>query len=199
MSNQMFFPIDPIIGEMKIKNALHNRKVCLFEEVDRDTMFKVVYLMDRLVDRDEKNGIPMGQREPIEISISTCGGGIYDGLVLVSKIEELKRMGYTIITTVEGYAMSMGFMFLICGSVRKAQAHSRIMVHQPSSGSYYATMREKEESLEELMDIWVKIKTLILKYTKMTDAQLEDIKYRKVDKYMWAEEALELGVIDEII
>jgi len=43
------------------------------------------------------------------------------------------------------------------------------------------------------------MKTIILKYSKMTNEQLDKIKETKTNKFMWETEALELGLIDEII
>jgi ATP-dependent Clp protease protease subunit len=110
----------------------------------------------------------------------------------------LREKGYKIITTVNSVAMSMGFMILICGSERRGLKHSRIMCHQPSSASW-GTLQDMEESVEETIALWTRMKELIIKYTDITDAQLEDIKSRKFDWFMWSEEALKLKVIDKVI
>jgi ATP-dependent Clp protease protease subunit len=94
--------------------------------------------------------------------------------------------------------MSMGFMILLVGSERRGLRHSRVMCHQPNSGTW-GTLQEMEESLEETTVLWNRLKELIIKHTDITDAQLEDIKLRKYDWFMWSEEALKLGVIDKII
>jgi ATP-dependent Clp protease protease subunit len=107
-------------------------------------------------------------------------------------------MGYKIITTVNSVAMSMGFMILLCGSERRGLKHSRIMCHQPSSASW-GTLQDMEESVEETQALWDRMKELIIKYTNITNTQLEDIKSRKYDWFMWSEDALKLGVIDYII
>jgi ATP-dependent Clp protease protease subunit len=73
------------------------------------------------------------------------------------------------------------------------------MCHQPYSGLWYSTLQDMEESVEETKALWVRLKEIIIKYTNITDEQLEDIKSRKFDWFMWSEEALKLGVIDQII
>lgn len=194
MSEMSFVPVDRFLDEMKMNSALRDRRIFISEEVDRESMFKACYLLDRLAELDKNDGI----KRDIEIVIDSYGGYIYHGLALISKIESLREAGYKIITTVNSVAMSMGFMILLCGSERRGLKHSRIMCHQPSS-STWGTLQDMEESVEETQKLWDRMKELITKHTKITDEQLDDIKSRKYDWFMWSEEALKLGVIDSII
>lgn len=194
MAEASFVPVDRFLEEMKISSALRDRRIFISEEVDRESMFKACYLLDRLVELDKQDKI----KKDIEIILDSYGGYIYHGLALISKIEYLREIGYKIITTVNSVAMSMGFMILLVGSERRGLKHSRIMCHQPSS-STWGTLQDMEESIEETQALWKRIKELIIKYTKITDSQLEDIKSRKYDWFMWSEEALKLGVIDKVI
>jgi ATP-dependent Clp protease, protease subunit len=194
MSEMSFMPVDRFVEEMKINSALRDRRIFISEEVDRESMFKACYLLDRLVELDERDG----NKKDIEIIIDSYGGYIYHGLALISKIETLRELGYKIITTVNSVAMSMGFMILLVGSERRGLKHSRIMCHQPSSASW-GTLQDMEESVEETVELWKRMKELIIKYTNITNEQLEDIKSRKYDWFMWSEDAVKLGVIDSII
>jgi ATP-dependent Clp protease protease subunit len=194
MSEMSFVSTDRFLEEMKINSALRDRRIFISEEVDRESMFKACYLLDRLVELDKQDRI----KKDIEIVLDSYGGYIYHGLALISKILSLREKGYKIITTVNSVAMSMGFMILICGSERRALKHSRIMCHQPSSASW-GTLQDMEESVEETNSLWIRLKDLIKKYTNITEEQLEDIKTRKFDWFMWSEEALKLGVIDNLL
>jgi ATP-dependent Clp protease protease subunit len=194
MTMQHFVPVDRFAEEMKINSALRDRRIFISEEVDRESMFKACYLLDRLEELDKRDEV----KKDIEIIIDSYGGYIYHGLALISKILSLRDKGYKIITTVNSVAMSMGFMILLVGSERRGLRHSRVMCHQPNSGTW-GTLQEMEESLEETTVLWNRLKELIIKYTDITDSQLEDIKLRKYDWFMWPEEALKLGVIDTII
>jgi ATP-dependent Clp protease protease subunit len=194
MSEVKYTYPDRFLDEMKINAALRDRRIFISEEVDRESMFKACYLLDRLVELDKNEN----KKKPIEIILDSYGGYIYHGLALISKIESLREMGYNIITTVNSVAMSMGFMILLCGSERRGLKHSRIMCHQPSSASW-GTLQDMEESVEETQALWERMKELIIKYTNITNNQLEDIKSRKYDWFMWSEDALKLGVIDYII
>lgn len=194
MSDMGFVPVDRFLEEMKINAALRDRRIFINEDVSPDSMFKACYLLDRLVDLDKQDGI----KRDIEIVLDSYGGYIYHGLSLIGKMISLREEGYNIITTTNSVAMSMGFMILLCGSERRALRYSRIMCHQPSSATW-GTLQDQEESIEETKALWAKMKELIIKYTNITDEQLEDIKARKHDWFMWSEEALKLGVIDKII
>lgn len=190
---------DPIISEMIINSALRDRKIVLKGEVDEDSIYKCMYLMERVKKIDDNHLIPIGKREPIEIEINSPGGLCYQGLSLISLIETYREeYKYDIITSVSAIAMSMGFMILITGSKRKGMRHSRIMCHQPSSGTW-GTLREQQENIEELDNIWTRMKEIITKYTKITNEQLDSMYKEKRDWFMWSEEALKLGVIDHII
>lgn len=192
-----YFP-DRIIEEMKINSAFRDRRIFINEEVDRDTMFKANYLLDRIYAIDEKEGKPVKDRKPIELVIDSYGGHIYHGLALISNIERLKEIGYVIITTVQGVAMSMGAWILSVGTIRRALRHARIMFHQPSSGSW-GDLENMQRDVEETECLWQRMKDLAIKYTSVTDEKLEYHKKLRQDWFMWADEALENKIIDEIL
>jgi ATP-dependent Clp protease protease subunit len=56
-----------------------------------------------------------------------------------------------------------------------------------------------EEKLEESKRLQEKLENLTLSRTKISKKKLAEILENKIDWYMTAEEALALGVIDEII
>jgi len=183
-----------LIQEMKISSALKNRRIYLSNEVDRETIFEVIYFLDRLRDLDFKNNT----KEDIEIIVDSYGGMIYHGNALLSKIEQLKDEGYKIITTVSGVAMSMGFIIGICSSYRVGYRHSTYLAHQPSSSSW-GTLKDMEDSVEETNRLWIEMKEVIKKYTKITEEELEKMKKEKRDWIFNAEEALKYGILDKII
>jgi ATP-dependent Clp protease protease subunit len=180
--------------EMRLSAALKYRKVYLSDEVDRESIFEVLYFLDRIQEIDKKSK----SKEPIEIILDSYGGYIYHGLSLISKILELRDLGYYIISTVTGVGMSMGFMIPIVASERRIYRYGTLMCHQPNSGTW-GTLQEQQEDIQETIRLWNILKEIICKYTKITDAQLEDIKTRKFDWFMTPQQALELGCVDKII
>lgn len=187
-------PQNGLLVEMKVNSALRDRKIYLSDEIDRDVIFECMYFMNRLRDLDRK----IGKKPPIELLINSYGGNIYDGNSLISLIEEFKKEGYEIITTVSGVAMSMGFMISIVGSKRKSYKYSTLLCHQPSSGAIGA-LQELEDVVSETQRLWELMKKIIIENTKITDEELEDVKKTHTDWTITPEQALELGVIDLIL
>lgn len=199
MSNEYMQFQDRTIEEIKINNVLRNRTIYVSDEIDSDAMFKFCYYLGRIEEMDIKDGILRENLKPIYIIGSSFGGSIYDGLAGISKLEYLiDKRGYKIISTIQGYAMSMFQAIMLVATERQAYSHSRIMIHQPISGSY-GKLKDMEEDVEETLLLWTKMKEIIKKYSKMTEEQLEEIKKSKTDKFMWADEALKLGLIDRIL
>jgi len=191
---EVMIPQDKIIEEMVLNSALRDRKVYFNSMVDRESVFKAIHLLDRIVSLDKKQGT----KDDIEIVLDCEGGIIYFGLALISRILQLRENGYNIITTVNSIAMSMGFMFGIVGSHRRSLKYSTLMIHQPSS-STWGKLQEMQEDIEETNRLWKIMKEIIIKYTDITDGELEDIKQRKQDWYMDSNLALSKKCVDEII
>jgi ATP-dependent protease ClpP protease subunit len=185
---------DPLVKEMEANMVLKHRIVPFYDEVDRDSIFKALYWIDKLVMLDEKEGI----KRPIEIVIDSYGGYCYHGLSLISRIKELIDKDYEIITTCRGVAMSMGSAILMAGSKRRAYRYGTILIHQVSSG-HMGEVQTLREGLKESERLWDLLQSLIIKDTKITKEQLDDITVRKFDWILTPEQALELNVIDEIL
>jgi len=132
---------------------------------------------------------------PVKIYIDSYGGQVYQILGLVSVIEKSKTPIHTICT---GAAMSCGFVLLICGHKRFAYEHSTPLYHQVSSRAS-GTVKDMEESIKQSKNLLKKLEKITIKYTNITKKKLKKVYKRKQDWYLKSSEALELGVIDEII
>ena len=185
---------DGLIEEMKLQSAIKHRIIYLSEDVTDDVCFKLNYHLDRIVRMDEKSNI----KEPITIVVSSFGGSVLDGLSYIARIEKMVEDGYEIISIIDGYAMSMGSQLTQVCSKRYARRYSTILYHQMSAGTSgtIAEMETKFKWFNTLEDISKKI---TLKHTKMTEEYYDNMKKSNTDLYLTAEEALELGIIDEIL
>lgn len=186
---------EAVITEMVLASAMRHRRILFNEDFNDDTAFKANYLLNRIVDIDNIEG---GEKKPIEIIINSSGGSIYAGAILLGTIEYLKEQGYEIITTVNARAMSMGFMLSIVGSRRRATRYSTFLCHQPSSGMW-GTLKDIEDDVAETKRLWEIMKDIIKQNTKITEEMLEVIYREKRDAIYTPQQALELGVIDEIL
>ena len=132
---------------------------------------------------------------PIKIYIDSYGGQVYQCFGLIGVMEKSVTPIHTIVT---GAAMSCGFMILINGHERFAYQHATPLYHQVSSG-FYGKVKDIEEKLEETKRLQKKIEEMTLQLTKISKKKLSDILKNKIDWYMSADEALTLGVVDNII
>jgi len=132
---------------------------------------------------------------PIKIYIDSYGGTVYQILGLVSMIEVSKTPIHTIVT---GCAMSCGFILLISGHKRFAYPRATPLYHQVSGGGW-GTLKDREDNLEEAKRLQRTIEDITLSKTKISKKKLKEVYNGKIDWYMSAKEAKELGVVDEII
>ena len=72
------------------------------------------------------------------------------------------------------------------------------LYHQVSSG-FIGKVQDMEEKLKETKRLQKMIEDITLEKTNISKKKLNDILKNKIDWYMSAEEALKLGVVDEII
>jgi len=193
-----YVPVDMILLNMIQNSAIRDRRLFLCEEVTRESMFKIVYYMNRIKDFDDNENIPMEERKPISIILDCYGGYVDHCLALMSTIISFKKLGYHIITQVNSVAHSCGFMILLLGSERLGLLYARTMCHQISSGTG-GEVQSQEEQLEESKRLWVLFKDIIVENTNITIEELNDITTRKFDWYFDMKTALRYGVIDKII
>ena len=133
--------------------------------------------------------------KPIKIYIDSYGGAVYQCFGLLGVIEKSQTPVHTIVT---GAAMSCGFMILICGHKRFGYPLSTPLYHQVSTG-FWGKVQDMEEKLEETRRLQTKIEDITVSKTSISKKKLSEILKKKVDWYMTAEEAVNLGVIDEIV
>jgi ATP-dependent Clp protease protease subunit len=132
---------------------------------------------------------------PIEFFLSTYGGACYDGLALHDVLESSNTPIEVICT---GKIMSMGVIVALGAKVRKAYRNTTFMIHQVS-GLSFGTLREMEDTVAEASRINKILFNIIKSKTKVTEDQLNEVLQKKKDWFMTAEEALELGVLTELM
>lgn len=188
--------IGPITDSFSFRRnlAIKERKIMIYDGVDENSILEAIYYLYRFRSIDMK----FGKKRPIDILINSCGGNVMDGFTLISLIESMKDEGWTINTTNIGYAFSMGFYIGICGSNRYCYRYSTYLCHDISFGceGNYNEILEKVKESDRLRGI---LKNITMKYTKLTDEDLNKIFEYKLDKTYSADDAIKLGIADSII
>lgn len=166
---------------------LNDRIVFLGEEVNSATANIVVAQLLFLANEDPKRDI--------KLYINSPGGSVYDGLAIIDTMNYIEPDVQTIGI---GLQASMGAMLLSCGAKGKrfVLPNSRIMIHQPSSGTE-GKVTDQEITLRESIFIKQRLAEIFAKNTGKSLAQVEKDMDR--DHWMSAEEAKAYGIIDKII
>jgi len=133
--------------------------------------------------------------EDITLHIDSPGGSVKSGLSMVDVMEYIKSDIRTINT---GMAASMGSVLLGAGTKGKRSSlkHSRTMLHQ-SSGGFSGNIQDAEVDWQEWKKINQELFELLGKYCGKTAAKVKKDATR--DFWLTADEAVEYGIIDEVI
>ncbi len=127
--------------------------------------------------------------------INSPGGGVYSGMAIYDTMQHLRA---PVSTFCVGMAASMGAVLLSAGAKGKRSAlpNSRIMIHQPSGGSQ-GTAADIEIAAQEILHIREKLNLLIAKHTGQPVETIQKDADR--DRFMSPQEAVEYGLIDQVI
>lgn len=171
-------------------NDKQERAIWIDSDIDDCTyeITKQIYEYNRQ-DKD----IPVESRKPIRIYINSFGGDLYQCFALISAIGASKTPVYTINT---GVAMSAGMIILLSGHKRFAVKYSIAMCHS-GSGSVGGDFEQTQSAMDNYKKMVDTMKTYILERTKI-DSKTLSRKWAK-DWYMFADEQVSLGVVNEIV
>jgi ATP-dependent Clp protease protease subunit len=132
----------------------------------------------------------------IELILNSPGGSVQDGLALMDVIEAIKASGVKVTTVALGQAASMGGFLLQSGTHRVMGKNARLLIHRISRifGGSSSQLEDQEEHMRRLE---AQALPLLAGRSKLT---VEEIRARSEHRDWWltAEEALELGFVDEV-
>ncbi|KAI9799222.1 MAG: hypothetical protein M1825_004865 [Sarcosagium campestre] len=168
---------------------LKERIVCLNGEVDESVSASIVaQLLFLEADNPEK---------PIQLYINSPGGSVTAGLAVYDTMTYIQSPVATICV---GQAASMGSLLLTGGEAGKrfCLPHSSIMVHQPSGG-YFGQASDIAIHANEILRVRKQLNEIYRRHlTKPHSLEaIESMMER--DRFLSAAEALELGIVDQIL
>ena len=131
----------------------------------------------------------------VQIYINSPGGSVYAGLGIYDTMQFIKPDVATICT---GIAASMAAVLLCAGEKGKRSAlkHSRVMIHQPMSGTQ-GQVSDMEIAVRETLKVKKELYDIISGHSGKTYEQVEKDSDR--DYWMTSSEALDYGMIDEVL
>ncbi len=127
--------------------------------------------------------------------INSPGGSVTSGLAIYDTMEYVKPQVSTVCL---GQAASMGALLLACGAKGKrfALPHARIMIHQPLGG-FEGSATDVDIQAREILRMREELNSILMKHTGQTLKKVEKDTDR--DFFMTGKQALEYGIVDEVI
>ena len=131
----------------------------------------------------------------IALYVNSPGGVVYSGLAIYDTMQFIRP---DVATICFGVAMSMGSLLLAGGAPGKRMAlpNSRILIHQPYSEAG-GQASDIEIAAREILRMRELLETMLSKHTGRSQEQVRTDIER--DKILTADEAVEYGLIDEVI
>ena len=166
---------------------LNERIIFLGEQVNEHTANITVAQLLHLAYEDPK--------KDIKLYINSPGGSVYDGMAIFDTMQYITPDVQTIGI---GLQASMGAFLLSSGAKGKRfmLPHSKVMIHQPSSGTQ-GKVTDMEIDLKEGLAVKEMLAELL---AKNTSQKLSKIKIdMERDYWMTPEEAKDYGLVDAVI
>jgi len=181
----------------KGQEEIDMRLIGLFSDVSEE---KIAELSHALLFLNEMNKVaPPKKRKHVDFYLSTYGGSaddmfaLFDIMKMIESTTEVHTVGV-------GKVMSAGVLLLAGGTKgkRKVAKNCRIMIHSVIAGNHgpLHNLVNEMEAIQQLQDMYI---NSLVAETKMTKSQLKKMLERKVNIYLTAEEAIELGIADIIM
>ena len=138
--------------------------------------------------------------EPFEFIISTHGGSASDMFGIYDLMRKMKSEGCEIHTYALGKVMSAGVILMAAGTKgnRRIGANSRVMIHSVIGGSSGA-IHNLENEMDEIRWIQEQYIARLVEETAMSKKYLTNLLKKKVNVYLSAQEAVDLGIADEVV
>ena len=132
----------------------------------------------------------------ISVYVNSPGGDVYAGLAIYDTMTFVKPDVQTICV---GTAMSMGAVILAAGAKGKRSAlpNAKVLIHQVWTGQFGGQASDVEIRAREVIDLKKRVEAIIADHTgQPLDRVSQDMDR---DNFMTAAEAVEYGLIDEVM
>ena len=196
-----------VLLEASAREAPDNRMIALFGEIDEVKAGQLCYNLfllggDKRYSAINPEDLSEGLKEtidPIELMICSPGGNaaemfaIYDTMRTVRNDCEIRTIGF-------GRVMSAGVLVLAAGTKgqRRIGKNCRVMIHNVIGG-VHGGIHNVENEMDEIRWVQEQYIKMLAEESDMSRAQLKKMLQRKVNVYLSAEEAVEMGLADVII
>ena len=175
------------------------------EQKGADVVAALLYLENTshspmLENPSDPESTPIVVARSIAMMVSTHGGVASDMFSILDIMDMVKQRTCDIETFGIGKVMSAGVPILAAGTKgkRKVGRNCRIMLHNVMAGTG-GTIFSMENELEEIKWVQERYIETLASYTKLTPSKIKKLLKTQKDVYISAEEAIKMGIADEII
>lgn len=196
--NKMLFAIPESVENLQLPNPDlltyykdEKDRILWIEGEINDGLFELSKMIIRY--NMEDRNTPIEERKPIKIFINSPGGDLDSTLSFIG----LMNISKTPIWTIDAcWAYSAAGLILMAGHKRYALPNTECLIHSGSGqlGGSYEQTTEQMKNYKYLVD---KMRDFILSRTKIDQKLFK--KNSQKDWYIYDDEMLTLGIVDEII
>jgi len=133
--------------------------------------------------------------KPISMYINSPGGQVYSGMAIYDTMQQIEC---PVSTVAVGFTASFGTVLLTAGAkgMRYALPNATIHMHQPLGGAQ-GQASDIEIQAREILRLRTSLNNILSKHTGQPIERIEEDTDR--DIYMGAEQAMEYGLVDEVL
>ena len=137
---------------------------------------------------------------PFEMIISTHGGSASDMFGIYDLMRDTMNNGCDIHTFALGKVMSAGVLLMAAGTKgkRRIGRHCRVMIHGVAAGAG-GQIQDINNEMDEIKLIQEQYISTLAKETAMTKTYIKNLLKKKLNVYLSAQEAVDLGIADIIV
>tara|TARA_Y100000592_G_scaffold85659_1_gene138004 strand:+ start:600 stop:1256 length:657 start_codon:yes stop_codon:yes gene_type:complete len=183
------------------------------EEVSNDIIFSLLLISDKQ-NKEYESILSLAQEEDatipeelteslkpnVDFYISTNGGSSDEMFGIYDVMRHVKENSLTEISTYAlGKVMSAGVLLLAAGTKgkRKVGKHCRIMIHSVIGGvtGPMQSLSTEYSEIKHIQDMYI---SALASETNMTESGIRKMFKKNTNIYLTAEEAVKLGIADEV-
>ena len=135
----------------------------------------------------------------LDLLITSGGGQMWAGMSIIDCIKTAQQRGLKVHGRVNGFAGSMAAFILEACDTRAMSPSGQLMLHGWEEGSSGMDKKKRTAQDKSTMNMENQLKTMLLERTKLTVERLDEIMEDSSYKYFTADEALESGLVDEVV
>lgn len=198
-ASPQYKPQDAVVPMVVEQSGMGERAFDLYSRLLRERIvFLGMPVDDQIADSVVAQMLFLEAEDPekdIQLYINSPGGSVYAGMAIYDTMQQIQP---DVATICYGLAASMGAFLLAGGAAGKRMSltNSRIMIHQPLGGAQ-GQAADIEIQAREILYIKNTLNELLAYHTGQPLERIADDTDR--DFYMSAAEAVEYGLIDQVI